>query len=281
MIAPLTEAMPLLLHNIVLIFGVMILLWLVAVAIKDVSFIDAVWPMGMVLLAAVTFWLANAASPVSALLLMLTALWGLRLGLHLFVRWRRNGVDPRYAKIMASAKEKKGWSFAKTALLQVFLLQGPLLFMVCLPAQLGIWRGGTVDALALLGAVIALIGIAFETIGDWQLERFRAEPCQQGQGAEHRPVALHTPPQLLWRCLHVVGNLDRGAVHRLGRRACQPDRAGVPQLHAGQMERCGDAGARPEEDAPRICRLYRAHVLVLSDATKKAVILSLWGISGA
>ena len=181
MIAPLTEAMPLLLHNIVLIFGVMILLWLVAVAIKDVSFIDAVWPMGMVLLAAVTFWLANAASPVSALLLMLTALWGVRLGLHLFVRWRRNGVDPRYAKIMASAKEKKGWSFAKTALLQVFLLQGPLLFMVCLPAQLGIWRGGTVDALALLGAVIALIGIAFETIGDLQLERFRAEPANRGK----------------------------------------------------------------------------------------------------
>lgn len=181
MIAPLTEAMPLLLHNIVLIFGVMILLWLVAVVIKDVSFIDAVWPMGMVLLAAVTFWLANAASPVSALLLMLTALWGIRLGLHLFIRWRRNGIDPRYAKIMASAKEKKGWSFAKTALLQVFLLQGPLLFMVCLPAQLGIWRGGTVDTLALIGALIALTGIAFETIGDWQLEQFRGNPSNKGK----------------------------------------------------------------------------------------------------
>ncbi|MFX5622497.1 DUF1295 domain-containing protein, partial [Acinetobacter baumannii] len=90
---------------------------------KDVSFIDAVWPMGMVLLAATTFWLSGAASPVAVMLLALTAIWGLRLGLHLFVRWRRNGVDPRYAKIIASAKDKKGWSFAKTALLQVFLLQ--------------------------------------------------------------------------------------------------------------------------------------------------------------
>ncbi len=178
---PLTEAVPLLLHNLVLIFVVMIVLWGVAVAIKDVSFIDAVWPMGMVLLAAATFWLANAASPASVLLLMLTAIWGLRLGIHLFVRWRRNGVDPRYAKITASAEQKKGWSFAKTALLQVFLLQGPLLFMVCLPAQLGIWRGGETGALAIAGAVIAIIGIAFETIGDLQLEAFRAKSSNKGK----------------------------------------------------------------------------------------------------
>jgi len=178
---PISQALPLMLHNLVLIFGVMIALWAVAVAIKDVSFIDAVWPMGMVLLAAVTFWLANAASPAALLLLMLTTVWGVRLGVHLFVRWRRNGVDPRYKKIMASAKDKKGWSFAKTALLQVFLLQGPLLFMVCLPAQLGIWRGGELGALALIGAGVALTGIAFETIGDWQLERFRANSANTGK----------------------------------------------------------------------------------------------------
>lgn len=181
MTLPLTDVIPLLLHNLVLIFGVMIVLWLVAVSIKDVSFIDAVWPMGMVLLAAASFWLANAASPASLLLLALTTIWGVRLGLHLFVRWRRNGVDPRYARIMASAKEKKGWSFAKTALLQVFLLQGPLLFMVCLPAQIGIWRGGEAGLLAIAGTVIAVIGIAFETIGDWQLERFRANPASKGK----------------------------------------------------------------------------------------------------
>jgi steroid 5-alpha reductase family enzyme len=178
---PVTDAIPLLLHNLVLIFGVMIVLWGVAVAIRDVSFIDAVWPMGMVLLAATTFWLTNAASPASLLLLALTMAWGLRLGMHLFIRWRRNGVDPRYARIIASAKDKKGWSFAKTALLQVFLLQGPLLFMVCLPAQLGIWRGGEAGALALVGTLLAITGIAFETIGDWQLERFRADAANRGK----------------------------------------------------------------------------------------------------
>lgn len=181
MTLPVFEALPLLLHNLVLIFAVMMVLCGISIIIKDVSFIDAVWAMGMVLLAAATFWLANAASPASLLILLLTTIWGLRLGLHLFIRWRRNGVDPRYARIIASAEEKKGWSFAKTSFLQVFLLQGPLLFMVCLPAQLGIWRGGDIDALAMLGAAIAIIGIGFETIGDWQLERFRATSANKGK----------------------------------------------------------------------------------------------------
>jgi hypothetical protein len=82
-----TDAIPLLLHNLVLIFGVMIVLWGVAVAIKDVSFIDAVWPMGMVLLAATTFWLSGAASPVAVMLLALTA--PVRA---LAAQWRRSAL---------------------------------------------------------------------------------------------------------------------------------------------------------------------------------------------
>ena len=34
--------------------------------------------------------------------------------------------------------EKRQWSWAKTALVMVFLTQAPLLFITCLPAQIGI-----------------------------------------------------------------------------------------------------------------------------------------------
>jgi steroid 5-alpha reductase family enzyme len=53
--------------------------------------------------------------------------------------WREHGEDTRYAKIMGSVMEKKGWSWSKTSLLSVFLTQAPLLFITSLPAQLGIW----------------------------------------------------------------------------------------------------------------------------------------------
>jgi steroid 5-alpha reductase family enzyme len=180
-----TALAPMLMINAVALLAVILLLWRHAVRIKDVSFIDAFWPFGMVLLAWATWAQSGAPGARSHLLLGLTTLWGLRLAVHLYTRWRAHGEDPRYKKIMASVTEKRGWSWAKTALFSVFLTQAPLLFITCLPAQLGIWAsdGGrtVIGPLGALGAAIALIGIAFESIGDWQLNRFRADPANKGK----------------------------------------------------------------------------------------------------
>jgi steroid 5-alpha reductase family enzyme len=172
-------------HNLAAILLLMLLLWRVAVAIRDVSFIDAVWALGMVFLTAITAFLLldGPRGPLGWLLLGLTSLWGLRLGLHLLARWRRLGRDPRYDKILAVAQSKRGWSFSKAALLQVFLLQGPLVWLVSLPAQAGLLTdpGTAPGTLALAGAALALFGIAFETIGDAQLEAFRKDPASHGK----------------------------------------------------------------------------------------------------
>jgi steroid 5-alpha reductase family enzyme len=162
-----------------------LLLWRYAVRIRDVSFIDAFWAFGMVLLAWATWLQSSTPGARSHLLLGLTMLWGLRLSWHLWSRWRAQGEDPRYEKIMRARMEKSGWSWAKTSLLAVFLTQAPLLFITCLPAQLGIWAsdGGrtVIGPLAALGAAVALIGIAFESVGDAQLNAFRADPANKGK----------------------------------------------------------------------------------------------------
>jgi steroid 5-alpha reductase family enzyme len=162
---------------------VILILWAISVRIRDVSFIDAFWPVGMVMLAATTFLQSEGSPDRKLLLLGLTALWGLRLGIHLFLRWRRDGEDPRYKKIVGHTMEKRGWSFAKTSLIQVFGMQAVLLFIVCLPAVLGQIPGEPYDIglLGWIGAVVALTGIAFETIGDAQLSRYRANPAMKGK----------------------------------------------------------------------------------------------------
>jgi steroid 5-alpha reductase family enzyme len=171
--------------NAAALLAVILALWAYSVKIRDVSFIDAFWAFGMVLLAWATWTQSNAPDERSHLLLALTSLWGLRLTFHLWTRWRAHGEDPRYAKIMGSVMEKKGWSWSKTSLLSVFLTQAPLLFITSLPAQLGIWacEGGntTLGPLALCGTIIAIIGISFETIGDSQLNAFRANPANKGK----------------------------------------------------------------------------------------------------
>ena len=174
-----------LLINAAALFAVILALWAYSVKIRDVSFIDAFWAFGMVLLACATWAQSGSQGARSHFLLGLTAFWGLRLTLHLWTRWRAHGEDPRYAKIMGSVMEKKGWSWGKTSLLSVFLTQAPLLFITCLPAQLGIWASEgsrtVLGPLAFFGAAIAIIGILFETIGDAQLNAFRANPANKGK----------------------------------------------------------------------------------------------------
>ncbi len=169
--------------NAALLCATMFALWLYCVRIRDVSVIDSFWPFGMVMLAASTWLLADGSPARKGLLLGLTAIWGLRLSLHLFTRWRAHGVDPRYTAILGRLMDKKGMSFARASFQQVFALQAVLLFVVCLPAQLGQIdaQPATIGWIGWIGAAMALTGIAFETIGDAQLTAFRNTPAMKGK----------------------------------------------------------------------------------------------------
>jgi steroid 5-alpha reductase family enzyme len=156
-------------------------LWRYAVAKQDPSFIDSWWGAGMALIAVLTFVQSNR-GPHALALTLLGAAWGLRLGYHLIRRWRREGPDRRYSRMMADAKETKGWSFAKASLIYVFAFQALLQFIVCLPVQVGqLAPSAALGALAWAGVAVAVIGITFETVGDAQLERFRADPSNAGK----------------------------------------------------------------------------------------------------
>lgn len=161
----------------------MLVLWRIAVRIGDVSFIDAVWGGGMGGLALVS-WLhvSGGAGALASLIAAMTAIWAARLAVHLLRRWQASGEDPRYAKILGKARAKG--RYASAALKYVFAPQAVLLFITCLPAQLGILASpapAPLGTLALVGAGLWLVGMMFETVGDWQLTRFRADPANKGQ----------------------------------------------------------------------------------------------------
>ena len=169
--------------NAVVLVVLFLVLWRVAVAIKDVTFIDSVWPTGMVVMAISTFVQTGSATPRRLLLLGLCAAWGVRLGGYLLWRWRKQGPDRRYIRMMEKAERDKGWSFAKTALLSVFATQAPMLFVVCLPVQLGQIDvdPASIGPVAWVGVALAVIGLAFESTADFQLTRFRADPATRGK----------------------------------------------------------------------------------------------------
>lgn len=163
---------------IVMFFG----LWLLTLQTRDVTPVDSVWAIGMIVLGGSTFLQTSGDPGRKALLMVLCMLWGVRLGAYLLWRWRHHGPDRRYVTMFANAEQKNGWGFGEASARLVYVTQAPLLFVVCLPVQLGqLDATPGVGTLGMIGAAVALIGIAFETIGDWQLVRFRANPANQGQ----------------------------------------------------------------------------------------------------
>lgn len=173
-----------LLINLALCLAVFVALWGVAVAIDDVSFIDGCWGLGLAGLGAASFvqsqMQAGAPTTVRVLMLALVVLWGVRLGGYLLWRWRGHGADRRYKEMLERA-EAKGESRSR-AMLNIFLVQAVILFVVGLPVQLGMWAGeGPVGALGWAGAAISLLGVVFETVGDAQMARFKANSDNRGK----------------------------------------------------------------------------------------------------
>ncbi|HZZ30704.1 MAG TPA: DUF1295 domain-containing protein [Phenylobacterium sp.] len=157
--------------------------WAVALAIRDPTFVDSVWALGLGGLAAATYLQVWGYRPRQYLLVGLGGAWALRLGVHLFLRWRSHGPDRRYVRMMEKAKAERGWGYGQASLRLVFLLQAPLMWTVALPMQLGQMdcTPARIGRLGWTGAALALFGIAFETLADAQITRFKADPASRGK----------------------------------------------------------------------------------------------------
>jgi steroid 5-alpha reductase family enzyme len=163
-----------------IILGLMVLLWLLSLALKDSSIVDSFWGAGFV----ITFWAATLLVPGGLpprliLLGVIVTLWGLRLSLYILSRNAGKGEDFRYAAWRREAGAAWWWrSFFK-----VFFLQGVLMWIIAIPL-LAAQTGDTTRPLYCLdyaGAALWLVGLIFEAGGDWQLRRFKANPANKGK----------------------------------------------------------------------------------------------------
>jgi steroid 5-alpha reductase family enzyme len=133
------------------------------------SVVDTAWGIGIALaaLAAFVVSLGHGDPARRALLLAASVVWGLRLAAH--VGWRNHGKpeDPRYADML--------WGRTNLyALRMVYLLQAAILWLATVPVQLGMLERSPAGPLVVIGALLFAVGFAFESVGDWQLARFKA-----------------------------------------------------------------------------------------------------------
>jgi steroid 5-alpha reductase family enzyme len=143
------------------------------------SVIDVVWGLGFAVVAATSFVLSSGHGDLTRRVLVaaLTTGWGLRLALHIGRRNWGKGEDPRYADLLAKAPG----SPTMYALRKVYLTQGVVMWFVSLPVQVAMYERSATGLLTWIGTTVFTVGLFFETVGDWQLSRFKADPDSQGR----------------------------------------------------------------------------------------------------
>ena len=164
--------------------ALMLLTWLVSGVVENASIVDLVWGLGFVLVAWAVLLrhsLGTAGGSAASQLapVLMTTIWGLRLSGYLAWRNVGKGEDFRYQAM----REKHGRKFFWVSLGTVFGLQGFLMWVVSLPVQATVARPDPagLGALAIAGVAVWIVGIVFETVGDVQLARFKADPANKGK----------------------------------------------------------------------------------------------------
>lgn len=151
-----------------------------AIRIRNQSIIDVFWGPGFVV-AAVVSYVVSAGSEGDdtrrLVVLLLTSVWGLRLGLYIGNRNRGHGQDKRYTALM---RHQTG-SLVGFLVRKIYGLQGFLMILVSVPVQVAMYESEPLGVIGGIGIVIWAIGFVFESVGDWQLARFKADPANAGQ----------------------------------------------------------------------------------------------------
>jgi steroid 5-alpha reductase family enzyme len=160
------------------VFVSMTALFAVALLRRDNSIADIAWGPGFLVVALTALLVTRNFTVRPLLATVLIAVWGLRLGVHIFLRNRERGEDFRYAAW------RKAWGrwFIPRSYLQVFVLQG--LFMLAVSFSVLVISHAPVRPLGLwdaLGLGVWLVGFAFEAVGDRQLARFKKDPGHRGR----------------------------------------------------------------------------------------------------
>jgi len=150
--------------------------------------IDPMWGAGFAIVALGTYVIGEQ-SLVGFLLLIMVLLWATRLTSRLIGRiLHKKDEDYRYKKWREEwMKKGKGYFFMRS-FLQIFMLQGLLMFIISLSfitVNSGM-TSGTLNPeafpwLVAIGALIWIIGFSFEVIGDAQLSKFIKNPDNKGK----------------------------------------------------------------------------------------------------
>jgi len=160
------------------IFIFMNFMYLLALRLKDNSIVDIGWGIGFIIVALAMLFDSGTFYPRQLLITALIILWGLRLALYIFMRNKDKGEDFRYKQW----RNEWGKNIYWRSYLQVFMLQGAIMFVIALPLiQVNASKSSELLLTDFIGSAVWLIGFLFEALGDGQMMRFKTNLANKGK----------------------------------------------------------------------------------------------------
>jgi steroid 5-alpha reductase family enzyme len=164
----------------VAIFCFMCLMFVIALIKKDNSVADIGWGLGFILVMYITLFQNEPFMRKHKLMEFLILAWGLRLSSYIAIRNWGKPEDFRYA----NWRKEWGSNFLLRSFLQVFMLQGLIMFIVSLPIIIvnsNTESNQDFRFLYMIGAGVWFVGFFFETLGDHQMFMFKSDVHNNGK----------------------------------------------------------------------------------------------------
>ncbi len=154
-------------------------LFVVALVRKNNGIADVGYGIAFLVVSAAAVYFSPAVSVSSLLLCVPLFVWAFRLAFRIYRKNRGKPEDFRYK----AWRDAWGTTFVWRSFLQVYMLQGVVIFLVALPITLAVAFPSAVFSSAMLwgGLLIWVIGFLFEAVGDAQLDRFIRNPENKGK----------------------------------------------------------------------------------------------------
>lgn len=190
--------------TVVIVFAAKTFAWWLQLRTRNAGLVDAIWAVTLGGLALVYAVLGDAPVVVRAVLALMGGTWGIRLGVHLFVRNWGKPEDWRYARF------RKQWG-AKADFNMFWFFQFQNIFTLLLSASaflpLAYREGVPPFACLILAMLIWIASVVGEGIADRQMERFRGNPANKGQVCRDGLWRWSRHPNYFFECLHWVAYL--------------------------------------------------------------------------
>jgi steroid 5-alpha reductase family enzyme len=155
------------------------LLFFISLLRKDNGIADIGYGIAFIVLSFSVYVVSPPAGTLTLALLALVLVWGVRLAVRIFSKNAGKPEDFRYK----AWRDAWGVWFIPRSYLQVYMLQGLVVFLVCLPITLSFAYPALVPSMGLFSAGLLLwvFGFFFEVVGDYQLDRFITAPENKGK----------------------------------------------------------------------------------------------------